>query len=237
MRIIFIRHAEPDYEHNTLTPRGFREAELLSDRVPHWKVERFYSSPLERAKLTAEPSLRKMGRTAEIVDWMREFSYAIIDPTTGKRQVPWDFMPQYWTVRPKLYDKDQWMNEEPYLQKPEIYENYCRVCGLFDDLLKEHGYVRDGGIYRVEKHNDDTLVFFCHLGITCVLMSHLMGLSPVMLWQNIYIAPTGVTVLGSEERCSSIASFRAQVIGDTSHLRFAGEPASASGYFTDTFNG
>ena len=49
MRIIFIRHAEPDYEHNTLTPRGFREAELLSDRVPHWKVDRFYSSPLERA--------------------------------------------------------------------------------------------------------------------------------------------------------------------------------------------
>ena len=44
MRIIFIRHAEPDYEHNTLTPRGFREAELLSDRVPHWKVERFIPS-------------------------------------------------------------------------------------------------------------------------------------------------------------------------------------------------
>ncbi len=33
MRLIFIRHAEPDYEHNTLTKKGFREAEILSNRV------------------------------------------------------------------------------------------------------------------------------------------------------------------------------------------------------------
>lgn len=237
MKLIFIRHAEPDYENNTITEKGWREAELLSQRTIGWDVSEFYQSPLGRAVDTASCTLKKISRTAVTCEWLKEFYYSWDDPCTGTTHTCWDFMPQYWTVRPKLYDKDQWMNEEPYLQKPEIYENYCRVCGLFDDLLKEHGYVRDGGIYRVEKHNDDTLVFFCHLGITCVLMSHLMGLSPVMLWQNIYIAPTGVTVLGSEERCSSIASFRAQVIGDTSHLRFAGEPASASGYFTDTFNG
>ena len=33
MRIIFIRHGEPDYDNNTLTEKGFREAELLKDRI------------------------------------------------------------------------------------------------------------------------------------------------------------------------------------------------------------
>ena len=30
MNIYIIRHAEPDYEHDSLTEKGWREAELLS---------------------------------------------------------------------------------------------------------------------------------------------------------------------------------------------------------------
>ncbi len=237
MNLIFIRHAEPDYENNTITEKGWREAELLSQRTVKWDVKEFYQSPLGRAMDTASCTLEKLNRSAETFDWLQEFYYAWDDPYTGKTHTCWDFMPEYWTARPNLFNKDHWMEEIPYTQKPEIYENYCRVCGLFDDLLERHGYKREGNMYRVVEHNDDNLVFFCHLGITCVLMSHLMGLSPVMLWQNIFIAPTGVTVLCSEERDPKLAVFRAQFIGDTSHLRFAGEPASKSGYFTDTFNG
>ena len=29
MKITIIRHADPDYEHNTLTPTGFKEVEAL----------------------------------------------------------------------------------------------------------------------------------------------------------------------------------------------------------------
>ena len=29
MRLIFIRHAEPDYAHNTITEKGWKEARLL----------------------------------------------------------------------------------------------------------------------------------------------------------------------------------------------------------------
>ena len=33
MRIIFVRHAEPDYANDTLTEKGWREAALLAERV------------------------------------------------------------------------------------------------------------------------------------------------------------------------------------------------------------
>lgn len=45
MRLIFIRHGDPDYVHDTLTEKGKREAELLAQRVKNWDVSKFYVSP------------------------------------------------------------------------------------------------------------------------------------------------------------------------------------------------
>ena len=46
MRLIFIRHAEPDYSIDSLTEKGWREAKLLAERTKRWKVDEFYCSPL-----------------------------------------------------------------------------------------------------------------------------------------------------------------------------------------------
>ena len=51
MRLIFIRHAEPDYSIDSLTEKGWREAKLLAERTKRWKVDEFYCSPLGRATL------------------------------------------------------------------------------------------------------------------------------------------------------------------------------------------
>lgn len=43
MRLIFIRHGDPDYEHDDLTQKGKREVELLTKRVTSWKnITAFY---------------------------------------------------------------------------------------------------------------------------------------------------------------------------------------------------
>ena len=47
MRIIFIRHGDPDYEHDSLTEKGWREAALLAERVSAWRVTDFYVSLVE----------------------------------------------------------------------------------------------------------------------------------------------------------------------------------------------
>ena len=75
MRLIFVRHGEPDYVNDTLTEKGWREAELLAERISKWNVTKFYCSPLGRAKDTASCTLKKMNRTAETLDWIKEFFY------------------------------------------------------------------------------------------------------------------------------------------------------------------
>ena len=78
MKLIFIRHAEPDYENNTITEKGWCEAALLAERVSKWDVKDFYQSPLGRAKDTASLSLKKMNRTATTYEWLQEFWYTWI---------------------------------------------------------------------------------------------------------------------------------------------------------------
>lgn len=236
MRLIFIRHGDPDYSIDSLTPKGWVEAELLSMRTSKWDVKDIYCSPLGRAKDTASLTLKKLNREAIICDWLKEFYVPIKDPMTEKDRIPWDFMPSYWTKESLLYHKDEWFHS-PIMKTGEVKASYQEVCKLFDELLTTYGYIREGGFYITEKGNDETIVFFCHLGLICVLMSHLLGIAPTLLWQGFFLAPSSVTVLTSEERIPGEAYFRCQVLGDTKHLSDGGEAISGSGYFADIFQG
>ena len=39
MRILIVRHGDPDYDHDSLTEKGFREAELLSEKLKKEKLD------------------------------------------------------------------------------------------------------------------------------------------------------------------------------------------------------
>ena len=62
MRLIFIRHGEPDYEHDSLTEKGWREADLLVPRLrKEDSIDTIYCSPLGRALDTAKATLAATG--------------------------------------------------------------------------------------------------------------------------------------------------------------------------------
>ena len=241
MRIVFVRHCEPDYTIDSLTARGFEEAELLAQRVVTWKVDDFYVSPLGRAKDTAKACLDK--RAASGLDhdvtelsWLREFYYNLKYPETGNECMCWDHMPSYFNGNKQLHDKDEWC-DAPVMASGDIRREYESVTGAFDELLEGYGYVRQpDGTYKVTAHNDKTIVMFCHFGVTSLLTGHLTGIAPTCLWQGFFMAPSSVTVVGSEEREEGIASFRVQVFGDTAHLTSKNEPVSSSGYFAEVLS-
>ncbi len=238
MKLIFIRHGEPDYEADSLTEKGWREAELLAKRAADWNVTDFYCSPLGRAQHTAECTLKKVQRTATTLEWLREFNAPIWDEMMQRRKTPWDFYPEFMAQNPELFDLQKWM-ENDVMAEGGVGSEYIRVYKELDALLANYGYFREGCRYRTREdtHQDAVLVFFCHLGITCALLSHLINTTPSQLWQGFFLAPTSVTIVGTEERTPQEAYFRCQAMGDTTHLLMAGEPISYYGYFTDPFQG
>ena len=252
MRLIFIRHGDPDYKNDGLTEKGMREAELIAKRVASWKnITQIYQSPLGRAKATAAPALKLLEREAITCDWLQEFHNI-------QNQICWDLLPQDFFSDKKHFDKDKWPKGR-FIKAGKVKNYYNQVCQGFDGILENYGYTRNKqGFYNVASpvpnHNwsepifkyhlksikDDypketTLVFFCHLGVMFTIIAHLIGMSPMQLWQGFYVAPTSVTILNSEERIAGQASFRVERLGDTNHLTNGGEPISSSGYFANVF--
>jgi broad specificity phosphatase PhoE len=243
MKLVFVRHGEPNYERDSLTPAGFREADALAKRISRWPVTDFFCSPLGRAQATAAPALAAAGRTAETMAWLREFGCGEFVPPDGNKDtkgVPWDFFPAYWTADPRFTERDHWMELPVMRLQPEgIEKRFAEVTDGLDGVLARYGYVREKGYYRVaaDARRDGLLVFFCHLGLSGAACAHLLNLAPPLMWQSFFMAPGAITVLNSEERQPGIACFRCQVMGDTAHLQAAGEAVSAMGAFGEVFQG
>lgn len=235
MKLLIIRHGDPDYSVDSLTQKGRIEAKLLAERISKLEIRDFYVSPLGRARDTAAYTLEKMGRHATQCEWLREFPVKIERPDReGLSPVAWDWIPADWTADPRFYDRDRWGENEVFA-KAGVKREYDRVTVELDALLAKYGYVREGDIYRVEAANNDTVVFFCHFGLEAVLLSHLINVSPMVLWQGTIAAPTSVTTVVTEERRKGQASFRITAFGDTSHLYVQGEPPAFAGRFCECY--
>lgn len=235
MKLMIIRHGDPNYEIDSLTETGWKEAELTAERIAQTDVKAFYVSPLGRAQDTASCTLKKMGRTAKTFDWLREFSPQIDRPDRiGVKSICWDWLPQDWSNEPLYFNVDTWADTEA-MRIGNVKEEYRWVCSSLDELLASHGYEREEHYYRVHNANNDTLVFFCHYGIECVMLSHLLNISPMLLWHGFVAAPASITTIRTEERREGIASFRVSAFGDTSHLYAAGRKPSVSARFCECF--
>lgn len=235
MKLVIIRHAEPDYVHDSLTLKGFKEAEILAQRITKLDVRDFYCSPLGRAQKTAKPTLKKLNRTAKTLDWLREFPAEVYNPDYPNKKIAWDFLPCRWTAEEDLYSKDKWLQNKT-MKDGNVEFFYKKVANGLDDLLSKYGYIRNGNYYSTEKGNTDTIVMFCHLGVQFVMLSHLLAIAAPLLWQGFFVAPSSVTVVCSEERKKGDVYFRCKKVGDTSHLYAAGEPVSNIGFFEEIYN-
>ena len=67
------------------------------------------------------------------------------------------------------------------------------------------------------------------------MVSHLLGISPLVMLQGFSPAPSSVTTVATEEREKGIASFRVLSYGSTDHLYVASEPPSFHARFCECF--
>lgn len=232
MKLVIIRHADPDYSIDSITEKGKKEAQLLSERISKLDVKAFYCSPLGRAKDTAAYTLKKMNASVVTLDWLCEFEGRVI--INGEKKRAWDRLPREWTDNDDYYCSDKWLKTD-LMQSGDVEEKYIELCNGVDELLKNHGYVHDGRIFKAVKPNHDTVVLFCHYGVECAILSHIFGCSPMVMWHNFVALPTSVTTLITEEREEGTAVFRTQQFGDISHLYAAGEEPSFAARFCECY--
>ena len=233
MKILIIRHADPDNDNNTLTNIGFEEAKVLSDYLKDYHFDEVYTSDYARAKLTCDEVMKYHDNEVNIVSWLREFDTRVCIPNGQENNMTWDIYPDYYTKLDDFYDKDKYL-DLPFLK--DVKEKYQEVINKFDEVLEKNGYQRDGMVYKVKKENTKTIVLFCHFGVMCVLMSHLMNIPYSLLACTTCCPPTGITTFITEERKEGIAGYRMNGFGDVSHLRMANMQPSFHARFCEIFH-
>jgi len=217
MRLYIIRHGDPDYATDGLTPRGHLEAKALAKRMGSLQPDRLFVSPLGRARATALYSEEVLDKSAVVLDWVKERSDWREDIPPWGRRVVWDIPGEVIRekVPPPLYD--DWGDLGP-IQGMGYPEKYGSLCADSDTFLESLGYKREGGRYRVLRPNRDKVAVFCHGGFGLTWLAHLLELPVALVWSGFWMAPTSVTTILFDEASEEWATPRCVGLCDVSHL-------------------
>lgn len=182
MELSIIRHADPDYALDSLTAKGFIQADILAPTIIKYAPTHIYVSPMGRAQATAAPSLKMLGMSYEILPWTGE--------DMAYMQMP-DFDSDIGEVR---FDyKNGYTLETDFCSYDGRREKLDAMIKGSDELLKNHGLVREGGAYRMVKDTGDRVCVFCHGGFGSAWIAFLMGLSPLYGWHRFKLDTTSIT--------------------------------------------
>lgn len=233
MKITIIRHAEPDYANNTLTEKGFKEADFLGKYYSNEIYTAVYSSPYNRARYTADALVKyNKTKTYKVLDFLREFDSTVNLPYLSAPHGIWDLRPSYLNDNVNLYSDWQ---KIPEMATDELLCRYKEVYGGLESLLNEHGYRKNGVYFETEKGNHEHICLVCHFGLESILLSYLLNVSPHALLNHTCAMPSAVTTVVTEEREKGKAIFRMLTFGSVEHLKVNGETPSFMARFDEVY--
>ncbi len=224
MRIYIIRHAEPDYPNNTITPAGHLEAAALAKRLAKIGLDRIYVSPLGRALHTMQYTVDALKMPYTIEPWTIELEGCNVDLPQWGRTALWNVPGEVIRAAPPYPTWDNWRQTDCLAGAP-LPASVEKLRENSDHFMARHGYEREGGRYRVARSNAERIAVFCHGGFGLAWLAHLLELPLSLIWTGFWLAPSSVTTVSMDERSKQWAVPRCLALGDVSHLHVAELPA------------
>lgn len=220
MRLYFVRHGDPNYKDNCLTPLGHLQAEALAERLKNssLKFDALYSSKYGRASETAQHTSDKLGMPFEILDFIHEIKYGSPDMTKEEKLAfsPWLCCADVVRDGNKLTEFD--FDSLIYWQEGAFKEENERVITGFDEWMKTLGYEREGMCYRVNQKNSKKLMIFSHGGAISCVIAHLMGVNPFVITQYFRFDCTSITEIEFKGETGELSLPVFRSLNDHSHM-------------------
>ncbi len=191
-QIIFLRHGQA--KNNTerilagrtegvpLTDTGIKQAEHTAQLLEHMNISTIYSSPIERAKHTAEIVGKNNSLDVRIDDRLIELD---MGKFTG---MPYDqIFNNYGNVFMKFYNGELEIAHNGVETFPDVKK---RILGMVDHVI--------------EKHSDENILFVTHMDPIKAMLSTIVDLSPINLFELI-IANASLNIFREKDRKFSLA--------------------------------
>ena len=171
MLLFYVRHGDPIYNPDSLTPFGERQAEAVGKMLRNFRINDVYASTSERAKLTAKPLCEIAKKELTLLDFANE-GHAWRELTCYSKARDcntWLFFapemkelfhtPEMVALGQKWYEHPEFGNDE--FKGKDYGAGIRRIQKGADEFIESLGYRRiSEGKYEVVEHNDKRVAFF-----------------------------------------------------------------------------
>lgn len=200
MFLYYVRHGDPIYDPDSLTPLGKRQAEAISHRLSVHGLDEIYVSSSNRAIMTAQPTCEILKKEPVVLDWTNE-KYAWEQLTTETNgRLDWGFHTE--SIRSLFTTKEMrslgnlWY-EHPVFEGTQYKEGYLRIRKETHAFLASQGFVFDEekGQYRNCIKNDKRVALFAHQGFGLAFLSCVMDIPYPEVCTKMDMTHSGMTVI------------------------------------------
>ncbi len=201
MLLYYIRHGDPIYDPDSLTPLGQRQAEAIGRRMALYGLDAIYTSPSTRAQLTAKPTCELLKMEPTVLPFVDE---GLAGQGYGVKTAEGNYIWAFYDVPTRnLMNSpevralgDAWYTH-PGFAATNLAQGVTRMQADADAFLLEQGYRHDRTAhhYIPEAHNDRRIAIFAHQGAGLAFLSAVLDIPYNEFSLRYDISLSGMTVI------------------------------------------
>lgn len=204
MLLFYIRHGDPIYSPDSLTPLGHEQAKAVAKRLMLSDIDRVYSSPSNRARQTAQPFCDLEKKDMTICDWADEGLAGRDFFLHTEEGHGWCFQIPAMVKRfnsPAVRDLGEKWYEHPDLAGYNFAEGTRRVNAAVDEFFLSLGLRHDRENARFEAVGDtpDRVALFAHQGFGMLFFSSLLDIPYPFFCTHFDFGHSSMTVVDFQE--------------------------------------
>ena len=234
MTLFYVRHGDPTYTPDALTPLGRRQAESVAKRLTLFGLDKIYASTSTRAMETALPTCELLKMRPQVVQNFHESWMYNDDASLSEKDgnIHWSFT--HPEIKQLLLSKevrdlgDKWYTHPEIAKFKDFKPVLDRVATAVDGFLANLGYHYDSekGMYRVTAENTEQRVaLFAHEGFGKYFLSRVLDIPYPQIARKTDMTHTGVTVIRfSAPDEDGYCHARLMTLSNDSHLYRDGLP-------------
>lgn len=229
MLLFYVRHGDPTYAPDALTPLGRRQAEAVAKRIALYGVDKIYSSTSTRAYQTAKPTAEILKQPIERLDFCHEnHAWHDLSMVMENGVRTWAFMVP-WVAR--LFNSDEIRRLGDDWHTHPAFAGYNYGPGMERIRRETHAFLAQLGYefmpeqhcYRQTRPNNDRIALFAHQGFGLAFLSCVLDIPYPMFSTHFDMGHTGMTVIEFKE-ADGVVIPRTLTLANDSHIYHEGLP-------------
>lgn len=224
MILYYVRHGDPIYNPDSLTPLGQRQAEAMGKRLSVLGVDRIFSSTSNRAYQTALPTAEMLKKEITQLDFCHEnHAWDQLCVHTDEGHQTWAFChrpTQLLFASEEIRALgDKWYTH-PQIEKYHFEKGIERIQQGADEFFASLGYERVPGahLYKAVRPNDERVALFAHEGFGLAFLSCVLDIPYPLFCLHFGIGHSGMSVIEFADAGDGYVIPKALMVSSDGHL-------------------